>query len=70
MIQTNDWKAWISVEQRLDGILSRSSYVYPEPYIKLTIEQEKDQTVTITVDAALAKKIARGLTAAARRAKT
>ena len=65
MIQHSDAKVWISVEQRLDGLTSQWG---ADPYITVTVAQGDDVDVEFHVGVALAKKIARGLNKAAKRA--
>lgn len=66
MIVQHDYKVWIGVEQRLDGLTGRWG---PDPYIEVTLSQGKDEkNKTFTVDLATAKLLARGLTKAVKRA--
>ena len=66
MIVSSDYKVWIAIEQRLDGLTGRWG---PDPYIEVTLEQGKDKpNVRFNVDLVTAKTLARGMTKAVKRA--
>ena len=66
MIVQHDYKIWIGVQQRLDGLTSRWG---PDPYIEVELEQGKDEpNVKFNIDLATAKLLARGLTKTVKRA--
>lgn len=68
MIQKSTHKVWVAVEQRLDGLNSRRPDQWPAAYITVTVEQGDDKpNIKFNCDAHVAKALAKGLNAAAKR---
>ena len=63
----NESHVFIAVEQRLDGLRSKASWAYPDPYLEVTVGQGDDRA-QFRVTPELARQLATGLRRAAKRA--
>lgn len=61
----HDYKVWIGVEQRLDGLTGRYG---PDLYIRLVLHEGDEKKHTLYLTTGLAKTLARGLTKAVKQA--